>query len=274
MEKQEHAIIDNENLPYKKENVEIGVGLNKVDNLMPSKYFYTAIAQSNTYNEIESQLQAYYATQNLSDMAICNEKQCDLVSIRIAKMLDENHFILSPATLKVIHKKLFSGIFTKIDEKYVGNFRDFNIAKKEAILGDKSVHYGNYDEIIEYLNYDFSAEANKNYALIKKEQWSKNIAHFIANIWQIHPFAEGNTRTIAVFTIKYLRSKGILCDNAIFKEHSKYFRNALVMANYSDIQKGIALNKVYLESFFKKLIENPSLKLEPMPQNIAESQNL
>lgn len=267
-EKQEHIIIDDKQMPYDRQNLEIGLGLNKVDDLVPSHYFYVALNESRTYGEIEDKLKSYYATQDLGNPQICTERECDLVATRIAKIIDENHFILSPVALKIIHKKLFCGVFSQIDEKYVGNFRDFNIAKNEKILGGKSVSYGKYDEILEYLNYDFEVEANKNYGIIKKEQWSKNIAHFISNLWQIHPFSEGNTRTIAVFTIKYLRHKGIPCDNSIFKEHSKYFRNALVVANYGDTKQGIMSDNSYLISFFKKLIENPSLELKKMPKKI------
>lgn len=267
-ERQEHTIIDNNEALLNKYNLEIGVGLNKVDDLVPSRYFYTAINTSSTYSEIENKLQSYYATQDLDNPNICAQKECDLVATRIAKIIDENHFILSPITLKVIHKKLFCGVFSQINEKYVGNFRDFNITKDEVILGGESVSYGKYDEMLEYLNYDFEVEINKNYALIPKGQWSKHIAHFISNLWQIHPFVEGNTRTIAVFTIKYLRHKGISCDNGIFKKHSKYFRNALAIANYANAKKGIMSDSSYLISFFKKLIENPSLKLKRMPKKI------
>lgn len=125
--------------------------------------------------------------------------------------------------------------------------------------------------MVEYLNYDFEVESSTNYALIKRAQWSNNITRFISNIWQIHPFAEGNTRTIAVFAIKYLRHKGIPYDNA--KEHSKYFRNALVLANYGNIDKGIMPDNSYLESFLKKLIENPALEIKKMPKIVAELTN-
>lgn len=267
-EKQWHKMIYNEIQSYKQINIDIGIGLNQVDDLKPSKYFYKAISQSKTYNDIEKKLKDYYDKQDLNNPQIHAEKECDLVSTRIARIIEENHFQMSPAALKIIHRKLFSGVFHQISEKYVGNFRDYNIEKEEPILCGESVSYGQYDEIIEYLNYDFEIEAKKNYALIPKEQWSKNVARFISNIWGIHPFVEGNTRTIAIFTIKYLRNKSIPCDNALFKDNSKYFRNALVLANYGNVNKGIMADNSYLECFFKKLIEDSALKLKEMPKNI------
>lgn len=272
MEQQEHTIINESTQKYKQSNLEIGIGLNEVDNLKPSQYFYNAIKESQTYYEIEEKLKKYYAKQDLDNPKIQAEKECDLVATRIAKIIDESHFVFSPIALKSIHKYLFDGVFSQINERYVGNFRDFNITKKEPILNGESVKYGEYREILEYLSYDFEMEKNKNYTKIPKEEWGRHIAKFISNIWQIHPFAEGNTRTTAVFTIKYLNQKGLPCDNTIFKKHSLYFRNALVLASYGNVLRGITPDESYLESFFNKLIVDSTLQLKQMPANIMQSE--
>jgi hypothetical protein len=81
-----------------------------------------------------------------------------------------------------------------------------------------------------------------------------HICQFISGLWQIHPFGEGNTRTTAVFTIKYLRTLGFAVDNEVFAENSYYFRNALVRANYTNLPKGIEETNEYLESFFRNLL--------------------
>lgn len=271
MEKQEHSIIDEKSQKYKRENIEIGIGLNKVDNLTPSQYFYTAIKESKTYYEIEEKLKNYYAKQDLNNPITKAEQECDLVATRIAQIIDENHFVLSPIALKSIHKRLFDGVFSQINEKYVGNFRDYNITKKEPILNGESVKYGEYNEILEYLSYDFEMEKNKNYTKIQRNEWGRHIARFISNIWQIHPFIEGNTRTTAVFTIKYLNQIGIPCDNTIFKQHSKYFRNALVLASYGNTLKGIFPDDSYLKSFLNKFILDSKLQLKQMPTNIMQN---
>lgn len=67
-------------------------------------------------------------------------------------------------------------------------------------------------------------------------------------------FGEGNTRTMAVFTIQYLRSIGFNVNNNLFANHSWYFRNALVRANYKNVCKGIDYTPVYLERFFRNLL--------------------
>lgn len=101
---------------------------------------------------------------------------------------------------------------------------------------------------------EFVVKKNVDYTVLDKVEQSHKLADFISGIWQIHPFREGNTRTVAVFTIKYLRSKGFVVDNTLFKDNSEYFRNALVRANYENVGKGIRRTTEYLYKFFDNLL--------------------
>ena len=114
--------------------------------------------------------------------------------------------------------------------------------------------YGHAPVIEKTLEYDFDKEKGYSYARKSKREIVSHFARFIAGIWQIHPFREGNTRTVAVFAIKYLRSMRIAATNEIFAENSWYFRNALVRANYDNPLKGIARDFEPLERFFGNLI--------------------
>ena len=174
-------------------------------------------------------------------------------------MLSEKSFSFTPNQLLSIHERLFKGVFHKVK---AGKFRDYNITKKEWVLNGDTVLYANADLIRETLNYDFETEKNFDYSKLSKENAVKHLTRFVANIWQIHPFGEGNTRTTAVFTIKYLRSLGFNVNNEPFEKHSWYFRNALVRANYTNMQKGIYMNTEYLEKFFRNILlgENNELK--------------
>ena len=96
---------------------------------------------------------------------------------------------------------------------------------------------------MDILTYDFEEESKKS----AKVSISR-LARFTSSIWQVHPFCEGNTRTTAVFIIKYLRSLGYNVNNDLFKENSLYFRNALVLSNYSDVSRNIIDSKVELET--------------------------
>lgn len=248
------------NLKEKQSNWEVAIGLNEVDNLKPSKYLIELMKDSiegrKTYKEVEEALYSYYKEFDPSDESIAQTEECDLVSLRIVELLESGSFKFSPITLKTIHRALFKDVFKGEVEKYVGQFRDYNISKKEPILDGDSVIYADYNDLIDLLAYDFEEESKKN----SKISISR-LAKFTSSIWQVHPFCEGNTRTTAVFIIKYLRSLGYNVNNDLFKKHSLYFRNALVLSNYSDINRKISPDFKYLERFFEKLIINDEINL-------------
>ena len=173
------------------------------------------------------------------------------------QILSEPSFNFSPSYLIAIHKRLFDGIY-----RFAGKIRDYDITKKEWVLNGDTVMYGAAFELKSALDYDFTQEKNFNYKNLSQEETIKHISFFISGLWQIHAFGEGNTRTVAVLAIKYLRSLGFKADNAIFAENSWYFRNALVRANYRNLQKGIHENSVYLERFFRNLLLNENNELK------------
>ncbi len=267
----ENYIIENEitNSTKKQEYWNTGIGLNKVDNLEPSKYLLD-LSQKNIkgelkYYEIENLLKNYYETQNSSNINIQKEKECDLVSLRIASLLEDKSFGFSPITLKNIHKYLFKDIYD-----FSGLYRNYNITKKEEILNGDTVKYVNYQDIESYLEYDFKEEKDFDYSKLNNEELITHIAKFTSSIWQIHPFGEGNTRTTAVFIEKYMNNMGFNVNNDMFKDKSLYFRNALVRSNYGNIPKGIYPTFKYLIMFFENLLQEKSYQLKNRELYIKE----
>ena len=104
------------------------------------------------------------------------------------------------------------------------------------------------------LEYDIEQEKQFDYRGLSMGEVVEHIAKFISGIWQTYPFCEGNTRTTAIFAIKYLKSIGFECDNDLFELHSWYFRNALVRANYRNVAKGINQDYSFLSKFFRNLL--------------------
>ena len=229
------------------------IGLQDVDGLKPSEYLIET-AKKNidgdiTLKEANELIHSYYESKTARIDAENRTEEADKVSARIAQILSEDAFVFSPEQFIAIHRRLFEGIY-----KFAGNIRDYNISKKEWVLKGKSVVYAGSDMIRDTLNYDFDAERHFDYSGLGIDKSICHITEFISNLWQIHPFGEGNTRSTAVFSIKYLRLLGFEVSNTLFAENSWYFRNALVRANYSDIQKGIVEDKSYLEHFFRNLL--------------------
>lgn len=248
------------------------VGLQAVDGLKPSKYLVDTAIQNIegkiTMKEAQSLIDSYYKERpvHLSDDE--RTEEADKVSSRIAEILSETAFTFSPNEYIAIHRKLFHGIY-----KYAGKIRDYNITKKEWVLDGATVMYGSASELRETLEYDFSQEKAFSYKGLSMDEIIHHLAVFISRLWQIHIFGEGNTRTTAVFFIKYLRMLGFSATNDIFAENAWYFRNALVRANYTNLQEGIYETTEYLEAFLRNLLLNEKNELHNRNLHISELLN-
>ena len=237
------------------------IGLQAVDGLKPSKYLIdTAIKNIEgkiTMKEAQNLIDSYYEERpvHLSDDE--RTEEADKVSLRIVEILSETAFSFSPNEYIAIHRKLFQGIYN-----HAGKIRDYNITKKEWVLDGATVMYGSASELRATLEYDFSQEKDFSYKGLSMDEIIHHLAVFISRLWQIHIFGEGNTRTTAVFFIKYLRTLGFAATNDIFAENAWYFRNALVRANYTNLQKGIHETTEYLELFLRNLLLNEQNELQ------------
>ena len=248
------------NKKYKGYAWSTAIGLQAVDGLKPSeKLIKTAIdnIEGNiSMDDAEKQIESYYAAipEKVEDN---RTEEADKVSVRIAAILSEKSFSFSSSEYIGIHKKLFYGIY-----KHAGKIRDYNITKKEWVLDGATVLYGNASELRETLEYDFSEEKKFSYKGLSTDEIIQHLACFVSRLWQIHIFGEGNTRTTAVFFIKYLRSLGYDATNDIFAENAWYFRNALVRANYTNLKENIYETTIYLEKFIRNLLLNEKNELK------------
>lgn len=254
--------------------LETGIGLQDVDHLKNSSYF---VQESERYlrgeislDELDDIVSSYYKSKpSVGDRS----EEADKISIRIAKIISEDSFTFTVGQLLAIHGVLFEGIL-----KHPGQLRTYNFSKKEWVLDGASVIYGDYRELEATLQYDFDVEKRFDYSRLSMDQIIEHLAIFIANLWQIHVFEEGNTRTTAVFAIKYLRSLGFDVTNDTFAKNAWYFRNSLVRANYTNLQKGIHEDRSYLIKFLRNLLfnednilENKELHVVPSPPTNRET---
>jgi len=232
---------------------DMAIGLQEVDNLKPSKYLEKLLKKNVegnlTIKEVEKELREYYIEKENKNKINHNELECDFVSARIVELLDEDKFELSVDYLKYVHKFLFQDVY-----EFAGEFRKIDFSKHEKILNNDSVAYGDCNTLIESLEYDISLEKEKKYKEMNIVDVINNITKFSSNIWQVHPFREGNTRTTALFIEKYLISLGYSVDNTLFKDKSIYFRNALVRSNYFNNYLTIKEDNSYLVKFYENLL--------------------
>ena len=243
------------------------IGLQSVDGLKPSKYLiHTAIKNIEGEISIEDAqelLNTYYEQSSGKDGQNRTE-EADKVSLRIAKLLSEKAFSFTPNEYISIHKKLFTGIY-----RHAGSLRDYNITKKEWVLDGATVLYGSASELRTTLEYDFSEEKKFDYKGLSMDEIIRHLAIFVSRLWQIHVFGEGNTRTTAVFFIKYLKTLGFDVTNDIFAENAWYFRNALVRANYNDLKNDIHETTEYLELFLKNLLLDEKNELHNRSMHVS-----
>ena len=250
---------------YKTYAWKTAIGLQKVDGLEPSDYLIKTAEQhiegDISFDDAHKLITSYYKENKVNSE---RAEEADKVSVRIAEIISEKSFVFSPIEFTTIHKRLFEGIYS-----HAGRIRDYNITKDEWVLDGDTVIYGNAINLRETLEYDFGVEKDFDYKGLSTEEVIKHVARFISNLWQIHIFGEGNTRTTAVFLIKYLSKLGFNVTNDIFAENSWYFRNALVRANYNNRQKGVTETTYYVELFLRNLLLNEDNILSNREMHIA-----
>ena len=243
------------------------IGLQAVDGLKPSKYLIdTAIKNIEgdiSIDEAQELLNTYYE-ENPKENTEDRTEEADKVAVRIAKILSEKAFSFTPNEYISIHKKLFAGIYG-----HAGKLRDYNITKKEWVLNGATILYGSASELRATLDYDLAEEKKFSYKNLSMEDIIHHLAIFVSRLWQIHVFGEGNTRTTAVFFIKYLRTLGFDVTNDIFAENAWYFRNALVRANYNDLKNGVHETTEYLELFLRNLLLDEKNELHNRSMHIS-----
>jgi fido (protein-threonine AMPylation protein) len=237
------------------------IGLQAVDGLKPSSYLIeTAKAHIEgriTQGQVRRRIRAYYETKNENTSPDRSTREPDLVAERIAAIINDGGFEFTPEYLFSVHAKLFKGVVAQ-----AGKPRTVNIRKHEWILRGDSITYGSKDTLKASLARHFQDEREFDYGGKSPRKVIPHFARFISEIWQVHPFSEGNTRATAVFAIKYLRQLGYRVTNNMFAENSWYFRNALVRANYADYPRGVTRDWSYLEAFFRNLLLGESNELK------------
>lgn len=237
------------------------IGLQAVDGLKTSEYLaQTAkrhIEGEITIEDAQACIRSYYESRGQHLSMNSGTEEADKVAANIAQILSVKTLSFSVSGLLSVHRRLFEGVFD-----FAGQLRTVDITKKEWALRGDSVLYVSHTELETAITYDLEQERKFAYAGLSPDQTVEHLARFVSNLWQIHPFREGNTRTTAVFTILYLRSLGFDVENDLFAAHSWYFRNALVRANYQNAREGIDRDTSFLEQFFRNLLLGETKELQ------------
>ena len=236
------------------------IGLQAVDGLQVSDYL-KATARRNiegeiTIDEARDLIKTYYQSKANREPGDDEKQEADRVASNITRILSRQTLDFTAHGFIALHRRIFEGVL-----KHAGQVRNYDITKKEWVLRGDTVNYLNFEDIRRALDHDIGQERAFDYKGLSIDEMVAHITKFVAGLWQIHPFGEGNTRTTAVFTIQYLRSIGFDVNNDLFAENSWYFRNALVRANYKNVIQGVDYTHIYLERFFRNLLLGAGNKL-------------
>lgn len=247
------------------------IGLQAVDGLKTSEHLVQTarrhIEGEITIEDAQACIRSYYESREQRLKTDSGTEEADKVAANIAQILGGETLSFSVPGLMAIHRRLFEGVFD-----FAGQLRTVDITKKEWVLRGDSVLYVSHTELEAAITYDLEQERKFAYAGLSPEQTVEHLARFVSNLWQIHPFREGNTRTTAVFTILYLRSLGFDVENDLFAEHSWYFRNALVRANYQNAREGTDRDTSFLEQFFRNFLLGETKELQNRCLLVPEKQ--
>ena len=229
------------------------IGLQAVDGLQTSEYLQQTarrhIEGEISIEEVRDLVKTYYQSKTLRESDDDDKQEADKVSANITKVLSSKTLNFSTSGYISVHRRVFEGVF-----KHAGTLRKYDITKREWVLDGDTVNNLNWEDLRRAIDYDIEQEKSFSYKGLSSDEMISHISKFVSGLWQIHAFCEGNTRTTAVFIILYLRSIGFQVNNELFANHSWYFRNALVRANYKNAVKGIDYTPVYLERFFRNLL--------------------
>lgn len=229
-------------------------GLQLVDGLAPSPYF-TELAQDHiegvrSLAETGELVRQHYRERNLPPRA--PEQEADLVSQRIVELLSSRAFLLAPDMLSIIHRSLFQDLDENIYQP--GRYKETALMKREFVLNGDSVVYADPSLVQRSLEFLFDEEQGRSYSVELDDEDLRHFVRFIAKLWQVHPFVEGNTRSVAVFAELYLNDLGFDVANEPFESNARYFRDALVRANYRNAKAKIQPDLKFLEAFFRNLL--------------------
>ena len=229
------------------------IGIQAADGLRTSEYLWQLskknISGKIDLNEVEEQVTSYYFERNANDIGDPEKEEADKVAINTVRILLSETFDFSAVGLATLHRNIFHGVFENAGEQ-----REIDVSKREWVLGGDIVSFTNPESLQDALEECLEEEKGFRYNSSSTDTLISHIAAFIAKLWHICPFEQGNTRFTAVFTLLYLRHLGISYKINTFENDSWYFHNALVRANYRNIEKNIGYEPIYLERFFRNLL--------------------
>ena len=188
-------------------------------------------------------------------LSIKEEKTLDLIEAeqsRVNMMLlyEQGFQNFSPEGLKEIHRFLFGDLYD-----WAGEYRIINIEKREKLLAGRSVWYSNDEAIADDLISVFRSIQEQAWQTLSKEEFVSTLARYFSKIWQVHPFREGNTRTVVMMLTFFVEHYGYYMDQELLAESAGYVRDSFVMASLDQFSEYEHLERILMDAVCDEPIE-------------------
>ena len=192
---------------------------------------------------------------NIRDPDLLRKAEADLTNIAMTSLYFHQFERFDTKTLQEIHRMIFGQIYP-----WAGQFRTIPIIKREDILGGDSVRYAFPDEIREQLDVTMKDLSGLIRTGENDEDIVFRLTRNVAAIWQTHPFREGNTRAVIVFSVLFAKRLGFDVRHELFRKHAAYVRNALVWSSQGKYSK-----YEYLEEIFRDALLGEKHPTDDLP---------
>lgn len=180
---------------------------------------------------------------DITQQSELNTIESELSSANMMLLYEAGFFDFTTKGIQQIHKALFQDVY-----EWAGQFRVIDIQKHEKLLAGKSIWYSNVDNIHKDLDKNWKLIHNINWSTLTREEYCKQIAFHFSRIWRVHPFREGNTRTIVMLMTFFVESHGYYFDKELLASAAGYVRNSFVMASIDEYSEYEHLEKILLDA--------------------------
>ncbi|HAX03696.1 MAG: hypothetical protein A2Y45_08745 [Tenericutes bacterium GWC2_34_14] len=185
---------------------------------------------------------------NIRDKDKLDEYENRMTNLALISLIKDSFKLHTSQDVFKIHLILFENVY-----EWAGKPRHIDIYKDEPIINNMSVEYTKYKKIIEKMNNIDHKYFNQDWEYLKKEDFIYLFTRLITDIWKVHPFREGNTRTVSIFAFLFLKQYGYDFNAELISRHAKYFRNALVMASLGQYAEYQYLQNILIDAVSNKV---------------------
>ena len=180
---------------------------------------------------------------NIRDEAELDKAEAELSRARMMLLYNDGFSDFSEASLSKIHRYLFGDVYD-----WAGEYRKINVIKRERLLAGQSVWYSNCEDIERDLRHVWTRFRRTKWAGITKRQFVRKVSRLFPALWQVHPFREGNTRTVVMLLTFFVEAQGYYFDQDLMAQSAGYVRNAFVLASLGQNAEYQHLEKILMDA--------------------------